>query len=109
MPDKPKFIRPRQDVNPSELLQEALEIISVNQKNLLMKVKSGQELKGHEMRIVHDTIKSIATLKEVQLKSLELEKKHKDMQQKALEDMTDDELKEELLKLAERAKGEDDV
>jgi len=100
-----KLIRPKSKVDVNELLEEALEILSLNQKNLLVRVQNGMPLDGFQVRAVQDTIRSIALLRDVKLKEIELDKKLEELENEKTKQLSDDELIEKIKKLADSVEG----
>lgn len=89
----------RKKADPKEILDNSLILLSQHLKNLNWKVHSENGLNYNEIRSIVDTIKSIATLKDLQLKEIELDKRLKELESDKYKNMSIEELKNKIKKI----------
>ena len=102
------LVMPKKKVDPRQLLEDALEILNTNQKNMMSRLDySTKTLGKDDIAALVGVVRALATLKDVQLKEIELEKKLSELETAKLNKLSEAEFKEEILKIAEKIKEEE--
>lgn len=99
-PKVPKrlMLRRREKVDPNKLLEDCMILLQQHILNLQIKAGGNNtELSMSEVKSIQETIKSLMTVADVKIKQIELEARIKALHKNSAAQLTDSQLKKEIL------------